>query len=329
MILLNRSATASARHHTYLLFSRLYLDGLTNDLLPFIAGIPELEAVAPRPFDQDQAAAIHYQVFIHDIFPHESIFRDPSGLIGGSYAEQVNAIYKQAAIHITANHDHIGHELAFLATLCSAESTILGDREIEALDQIHQLQKMFLQDHLLCWLSPFVAALAFSNEPFYSTLGRLTLSLVVDHFLSLCPEGSSEPIDCFDKNDLQELPQILQDNQTNLKQIAGFILTPPHSGLYFGQSSLSTMANERQLPRGFGNRQQMLTNLFHAAAQYDLIPDLLRDLSAHAETWGHKYERQLADFPEISTWIRPWLRRVNSTAVALSDMRKQLSIATI
>lgn len=326
---MNRADSASARHHTYLLLSRLYLDGLTDDLLPYIANIPELAAAAPRPFYPDEAAAIHYQIFAHDIFPFESIFRDPSGLLGGTYANQVNAAFNRAGIHnITTNYDHIGHELAFLAALCSAESGASGAQEIETADQVEQLQRTFLEDHLLCWLSPFVTALSFSDHPFFAAVGRLTQDLVYDHLLSFGGAGSTESFGISDESNHPDLPVLLQDNQTNLKQIAVFLITPPHSGLYFGRSAIASLARERQLPRGFGSRQQMLSNLFHTAAQYDQVPDLLQTLTAHANSWRRRYEDQMLVFPEMSPWIRPWLKRTISTASALSEM-KTLSAAAI
>ena len=326
---MNRADTASARHHTYLLLSRLYFDGLTGDLLPYIAKIPELAAAAPRPFHPDEAAATHFQIFAHDVFPFESIFRDPSGLLGGTYADQVKVTFNHAGIHnITADYDHFGHELAFLAALCSTESGASSAQENEEADQVEQLQRTFLQDHLLCWLSPFVTALSFSNQPFFAALGRLTQSLVYDHLLSFSRAGSAESIGKADESNLPDLPVVLQDNQTSLKQIAVFLITPPHSGLYFGRSTITGLARERQLPRGFGNRQQMLSNLFHTAAQYDLVPDLLQDLTAQANSWRHRYEKQMVVFPEMSPWIRPWLQRVISTVGVLSEM-KTLSAAAI
>ena len=317
---MNRADTASARHHTYLLFSRLYLDGLTGDLLPYIAKIPELAAAAPRPFDLNDAAATHYQIFAHDIFPYESIFRDPSGLLGTIYADQVKATYEHTGIHIKADYDHFGHELAFLAASCSAESGASSDQDNEAADQFEQLQRTFTQDHLLCWLPPFVTALSFSNQPFYAALGRLTQSLVYDHMVSFSRARSEEPSSGFDKNSLPDPADFLQDSQTSLKQIAGFLITPPYSGIYIGRSAITALARERQLPRGFGSRQQMLSNLFHTAAQYDLVPELLQDLTEHVNSWSHRYEEQLEVFPKMSPWIRPWLQRVFNTVSALSKM---------
>lgn len=324
---MNRANTASARAHTYLLLSRLYLEGVTDDLLPYIAEIPELAAAAPRPFDRDQAAAAHYQIFTHDIFPYESIFRDPSGLLGGDYADQVRATYKNAGIRITVDCDHIGHELTYLAALCSAESSKLSSPNDDAAGHFEQLQATFLGEHLLYWLPPLVTSMHYADQPFYGTVGQLTQGIIYDHLLTLTHTNLLDRLSIPDASNIPDIPDILQNDQTSLKQIAGFLITAPYSGLYLSRNTISDLARSHELPRGFGSRQQMLSNLFHTAAQYDLVPDVLQDLAAHAGSWGNYYKSQMADFTEMREWIGPWLKRANGTADLLSKMRA-LSIAT-
>jgi len=319
---------AAARHHTYQLFSRFFLNGVTTDLLPYIEQIPELSAISPEPFDPQEAAAIHYQVFSLDIFPFESIFRDPSGLLGGVYSSQVQERYQQAGFQQTTDCDHIGYELAFLATLCGSEGAALEREEIAKAVRSQELQKAFFQDHLVCWLPAFVNALAFCGQAFYAAVGQLTLDLVYDHFLQLGQgylEGfetpiSSEKHELLDSCTLPDMPDILQDEGTDLKQISRFLVTPPFCGLYLGRTSITTMARDRQLPRGFGDRRQMLSNLLRAAGQYDAISDLLQDLAAKANSWSEGYQEQLVNYPEIGDRIRPWQQRVNNTSHSLVQM---------
>jgi hypothetical protein len=324
---MNRALTASARHHTYLLFSRLFLDGITDDLLHYLEQITELAVVAPRPFDPDESAAAHYGLFAHDIFPNESIFRDVSGLLGSIYADQVNAIYQRAGYYITADYDHIGHEIAYLAFLCQAEFGALDAQEIEAADYFVQLQASFLRDHLLYWLSPLTIALSYSDQSFFGTLAELTQKLVYDHLLSINHRKAANLLSDSDDAKLVESPDILRNNETNLKQIANFLVTPPYCGLYLGRSTIAVLARECQLPRGFGSRQQMLSNLLHSAAQYDLVPNLLEGLATHTNSWGKKYEEQIGEFPKLSPWIQPWLQQLKNTTGILLQMRI-LSLAT-
>ena len=301
------------------------MDGITADLLPYIAEISELAAAAPQSFDRDEAAANHYQVFVHDVFPYESIFRDPSGLLGGSFTDHVKVTYESAGILFGGDTDHIGHELAFLAALCKAEASALETEAQEAAAQYKRLQGDFLREHLLTWLPALVTALSTIDDPFYEAVGQLTHNIVYDHLLAV---GKLEPAQTAAIGDLLDVPDILKNEQTNLKQIAGFLVTPPYSGLYLSRGTVSSLARRRQIPRGFGSRQQMLSNLLHTAAQYDLIPDLLQDLAAHAGHWTQQYQKQIALFPEMSLWIQPWLQRAGQTAGTLSAMRT-LSIAAL
>ena len=109
-----------ARHHTYLLLSRLYLDGLSADLLPYVREIPQLSAVYAKPFNADQSAAEHHHIFSYDIYPYESIFRDPAGLLGGPISTQLEEHYNLSGYTHADEPSHIGSELAFLAYLCEA-----------------------------------------------------------------------------------------------------------------------------------------------------------------------------------------------------------------
>ena len=322
MPLQNRAETAIARHHTYLLLSRLFSGGLTNDLLPHVEQIPELASASPQPFDPEESAVEHQRIFSFDIFPYESIFRDPSGLVGGAYSSMVQDHYKQSAFRQIVDCDHIGYELAFLAFLCVNQATMLGNKQAAEAYRSTQLQQKFIQDHLLCWLSPFANALTFSGQPFFAALGQLTLHLVYDHLLHLSTAYSrwKERPDTDAGHVLAEAPDNLQENQTGLKQISRFLLTPPFSGLYLSRSAITKLARNHKLPRGFGDRQQLLANLLRAAGQYDAVPELLLELTAISNTWNQAYQQQLANYPELERWIRPWQQRVTKTTDSLVQM---------
>ena len=129
-ITLSSADMALARHHTYTLFSRLFLEGVTAELRPFLPPIPELAAVLPEPFDADESAATHHYLFQLNLFPYESIFLATDGLLGGPVTNKVQQQYEQSGFIVDASAtspDHIGHELAFLAFLCGAEADVWKD----------------------------------------------------------------------------------------------------------------------------------------------------------------------------------------------------------
>ena len=326
---MNRVDTASARHHTYLLASRLFLGGLNDALMPYVEQIPELAAVCPHPFDPEKEAVDYHQIFSFDIFPYESIFRDPSGLLGGAYRSLVQERYERSAFQQIIDADHIGYELAFLAYLCSVEATMLESNQVVEASHVTQEQYGFLQDHLLCWLPPFVNALALSGKPFYATLGQLTLQLAYDHLLQIDTADNKwiNQVNFHSDFTLPDAPDILQENQTSLKQVSRFLITPPYSGLYLSHSSIVKLARNHQLPRGFGDRHQLLTNLLRAAGQYEVVPALLEQLIAITITWNHAYQKQIENFLGIENWIRPWQKRAAETSSYLSQMVNMVSMA--
>ncbi|HFQ92410.1 MAG TPA: hypothetical protein ENK32_00240, partial [Anaerolineae bacterium] len=84
---------AQARSRSYQLLSRLFLQGVTPEILSMVQAAPELAAALPDPVDFDELAAVHYQLFGMNVFPYESIFLDDSGLLGGRVTDGVIRSY--------------------------------------------------------------------------------------------------------------------------------------------------------------------------------------------------------------------------------------------
>ena len=106
---LTPSQLALARSRTYDLLGRLALGGLTAEQLPYVEAIPELAATLPARFEADEAAADHQQIFGFNVYPHESIFLDPTGLLGGPVAETVLLDYRQAGFPEQIDSDMADH----------------------------------------------------------------------------------------------------------------------------------------------------------------------------------------------------------------------------
>jgi TorA maturation chaperone TorD len=285
--------------------------------------LPELAQTLPQKLEPDEAAAIHYRIFSYDIFPFESIYRDPSGLLGGTFAEEVRLFYQTAEVHLLKDEDHIGQELTFLAVLCEREANALRKHDSKAATRFAHLQYTFLKDHLLCWLPPFVNALSFSDNRFYVALGQMTLDLVYDHWLSLRHLRLIPSVEHLFNNATPNFAELVQDKDTDLNQIIHSLITPPLSGLYLGREAIAGLARKCQLPRGFGTRQQMLSNLFHSAAQYQIIPALLQAILGISQSWGHLYRQQMDSFPDINFHVGTWTRLVDQTTNGITSMQER------
>ncbi|MFN2106681.1 MAG: molecular chaperone [Candidatus Promineifilaceae bacterium] len=306
---------ALARSRTYRLFGLLFLRGIDEQTRPTLPAVPELAQLAAG-LEENEAAAEHYQLTAVSVFPYESIFLDPSGLLGGDVSERVSAIYAQNGFEPPADADHIGSELTFLSHLCAAEAQAWSHGENSAASLWHSRQQAFLAAHLLTWLPPLAAAVDLAGSAFYGRLANLTLELAADH-LNM-EAAHRHPLA------LPAAP-VLAGEDSGLKDIARYLVTPPYSGLFLSRSAISDIARAHSLPRGFGDRAQLLTNLLRTAGQYDLAAAVTADLSALWTTWADIYRTQQNAHPDLTPWILPWQERVEQTAVSLLGITAQIA----
>lgn len=315
---MNKPATARSR--TYDLFARLYLHGITPDLPPILGAVPDLSAHIPAHFDADEAAAAHQHLFRFNVFPHENIFLDAESLLGGRVSDSVWDFYRQAGFQpqrSDSGPDHIGNELALLAFLTGAEADAWEDDETAQIPRLQALQRRFLDDHLLRWLPALVQAIRQQEQPFFSTLADLTLAFTLDHRAALGDDLLARPLDFT----LPPLPALLDDDKTGLKEIAAYLLTPAYSGIYLSRDDIGRLGRAQQLPRGFGERKQMLTNLLRAAAEYDSLAATLDELQKTVQNWQRNFSEMAAPAPSIAAISSVWQTRLTATDALLQRLR--------
>lgn len=322
---LNQAEMALARHHTYTLLSRLYLNGIRVDLLSYLQALPPLAAHLPDSFHADletnlsEAAADHHNLFGFNVFPFESVFLDPTGLLGGAITERVNNTYQQTGFHMTQNADHIGHELAFLAFLSGAEADAWEDNMVAIAFRMRHIQRDFLQTHLLCWLPCFNIALQRQASPFYAQLAQLTLELGHNHYRDLSLDLMAQSVE----PTLSPPPPLgdLSEDSSKVKEIASYLATPPYSGFYISRHDIALLGREKRLPRGFGSRQQMLSNLLRVASQYDELSALFLSVQELLEAWQAAYANIKATQPALAPFTQIWLARTRQTMQLMQEIR--------
>jgi len=334
---------AQARSYAYRLFSRLFLNGLTADLYPYVQAVPELKAALPgagsdivganpvssapsdagptAPLHADQEAAAHYYLLGYNVFPFQSIFLDPQSLLGGPVTDSVLAFYRRVGFGVTfsaESADHAGVELALLAFLCGAEADAWRDGLVQEALRMQHWQRRFLDEHLLRWLLPLVFAIHQQQQPFYSALAELTLELALDHRSALGGSAEQDVVGF-----LPPVPDLLNNEQAGLREIVDYLLTPVFSGLFLSRDDVTRLARRQRLPRGFGTRGQMLTNLLRTAADYESLDRVLTDLQALLEHWRASYAAYLDLAPPVSTIASHWLERLAVT----QGLLERLSLA--
>ena len=320
---LSAAETALARSRTYLFFSQLYRHGINQDYLPVVRSIPELAETLDRPFNAEQAAADHHSLFSFNVFPYESIFLDATGMLGGKIAEAVARGYREVGYEMDADAtapDHAGSELGLLGFLSGIEAEAWENGAEEQARRVGHRQQLFLEAHLLRWLVPLTLAIRSETFAFYAVLSELTLDLVASHHSELAGTTISTPT-----FSLPRAAQPLQNGRTGLKEIAVYLTSPVDSGFFLSRDAVGRLARRGNLPRGFGGRVQMLTNLLRSAAQYDQFSELLNGLDEMAQNWIIAYRKCARLFPQMEVFIRPWLQRTTETLHLLAQMRQQAS----
>ena len=322
---------ARACSHTYYLLSHLYLRGLTAGLLPFIQAIPELTVALPPDFSDDasaldELAADHYDILQTNVFVHESYFLDSEGLIGGSVAEQLLGFYHQTGFEPpltdTSGPDHFSLQLACLGWLCSAEADAHDDDQSGPANRMRNLQRRFLDEHLLRWLLPLTQAIRQQGHPFYTSLADITFEMVLAHRTNLSDDLMVTQQTSFA---LPSAPDLLDDQKTGLKEVAAYLLTPAYSGIFLSRKDIEMLARRQKIPRGFGNRLQMFTNLLRATASHDLFDSLLDDLASQLQSWQILYTRHLTAIEPLATISAIWLERLNTTHSIINRLRDEAS----
>ena len=116
------------------------------------------------------------------ISPHESIFTEVDGDAGGlwgtttvevkKFIETTGLDYDQT---FTGLPDHISVELEFMQKLTEWEADKWIVKDSASADYCLSVQRMFLEQHLLCWLPQFCdAVIDMAEIPFYRAMAKLT-----------------------------------------------------------------------------------------------------------------------------------------------------------
>ena len=309
---------ALARKRSYDLLGRLFLVGIGEDDLSVLQSLPELAPHLPDPFKSDEVAAAHQSLFGFNLLPFQSVFLTAERVLGGAVTDQLQRQalalgYDRAA---SGTLDHIGEQLLLLAHLCGGEALWLAKGEAREAALLAADQAAWLEGQLLRWLFPFVGCLRRQGEPFYTAVGELTLNLLVDQWTA--------EVKTVTVWSLPVVPDVLGDETSGLKEMAAYFMTPVYSGLFLTKDDLTAIGRQFRLPRGFGSRDQMMTNLLRSAAQYDDVATLMAALGDLVSGELAQYERWSADWPAMRPFLQPWMTRLQATQLLIGSVSEQV-----
>jgi TorA maturation chaperone TorD len=309
MIALNPAELAEARHRTYTLLSQFYLRGVTPELAEVGRRLPIVRELLPRELTTavfDTLQAQHYQLFSLNVLPYATLFRTAERELGHETTQQVAQLYLNAGYTTdgTAAADHLGQMVAFVAYLSGAEADAWQDGHTAVAQQLQQQLSTFLAEQLLPWLAPLAIAIR-REEPsglMYAPLTLFLLELLADH-TAVLPSPTTSP-------NLPDPPDLLDNPDTRLKDIARYLLVPAYTGFFLSKASLNRWGRALELPHGFGSRRQMLTTLLETAGQYEQWEALVNLLGEEITWWQAEYEGLHGRVPPLAPYITPWQSRL-------------------
>ncbi len=296
---------AEARSRGYGLLGQALLGGLTPQTTRRLRQTP-LGALLPEDADLDELAAAHHRLLSAEVHPYASLFLspDPAGCI-----DPIRDAARSAGFHIDASSvrpDHLGIALLVLSFLCGATADAGADQRADIAQQTEALAQSFLSTWLMPWLPPLLAAVEAHDDGLWAAVVRTAAELAESHV--------SEP----GTLTLPEPPALLEEASTDLRAIAGWLLTPCHCGAFLSRADIGGLSRGVSVPRGFGGRQQELTQLLRAAAEYGELDAVLGRLDALLSARAERTVGPLAE---------PWVARIGESRSLIAELRRTAATA--
>lgn len=294
-----------ARSRAYGLMARLLLRGIDDVAWSRISDLPELFS-GVASLDRDELAAEHHTTFHLGAFPYAGAFLSEEAKAGG-LADLVRRHYAAAGFSPRLDEvsaDHLGVMLAYLSFVTGAQADAVEDGKPAIADRLDRNVGEFLEEALLSWVPSLLVAIDARGSKFWSNVVGMCLGLAADHRAHL--RQPHRP------TTLPPCPSPLEDERTGLRDVAEFLLTPARSGVFLTRGDIGRLGRRHDVPRGFGSRVTMLTNLLRSAVDLGELPPLLDTLDDLLLTRIEALET-VADALGLHGHVAPWCRRIKTT----------------
>jgi len=186
----------------YALISRLMLIEVDEEFLMNIEKDENLLSLFPNYKGWSKRAELstkelieqYYNVdfanlFLMHLVPYESFYTRDDQMIESGGDNPVVELYNELDFRVelssarVVSADHIGVELEFMYMLCSAIKQALEADDKDGVCELLQVQKGFMQEHLLEWSPLFlINAKKESRTPLYHDGAELTLEFLLSDF---------------------------------------------------------------------------------------------------------------------------------------------------
>ncbi len=279
----------------YSVLSQVLADGPDADSLTPLRASPLVAAALEAYATHDEVAVDHEHAFGLNVPLFAGAFLEADRQVGGATGEALAAAYARlgfAADPCGPGTEHLSTVLAVLAQV--------------------RVDGAFIDAHLLSWL-PIVSIAVRS-------LGRAYPAALVDQIegLVLLHRGQL-PDPCEARYTLPAAELDLDDSETDLRAIGEWLATPARSGIYLSRADIARVGGLHRVPRGFGERSQLVVNLLRSAASFDTFDAVISEIEElvaerRAEMAGPRYA-------EVASALSPWVARAGETYARLAGLR--------
>ncbi len=112
---------------------------------------------------------------------------------------------------------------------------------------------------------------------------------------------------------------------TDLGELADWLCTPIRSGLFLSTPVLERIARDLGVPRGFGSRRRLLTNLLRSSARFGQAGSVVRALQEIVERHRGRLAAPPFRIGALRAATEPWTTRLAHTSLLLADMGDRLA----
>lgn len=304
-----------ARSLAYGLLADLLARGVTRDTREAaLASDSMRDAILQHLGDLDALAVEHEQAFGWAVPPFEGAFLDPSRTSGGAITDALWALFRESGFApdlASTDVEHLSSSLRCLAFLSGAEADAIEDSHAAATERVRHLARRVLDEHVLRWLPAFACAVRRTSLAFPMALVDQIEALAFLHRAEL--SGAPRAFE------LPAAPAIADSEETSLRDIAELLATPAWSGLALGKHDLARLGRGAGVPRGFGDRVQLLVNLLRSASQYDALDAFLVALDEEASAQASALAEPRLE--GIDALVQPWRLRLAQTRALIARVR--------
>jgi len=201
--ILNNKTAAMQRSQIYGLLAAVFRQEVTPDLLRQIKnprfidvlsalGFEKIDRFLQRPEDDliEELAVEYARLFLgpgKHISPHESVHHQREdgqwGQLWGKSTVEVKKLIESTCLQYQDSFkgmpDHISVELEFMQQVTQREAEAWETADSAALDACREIEKIFIEDHLVRWIPTFCDMVVREAEsPFYREMAALTIKFM-------------------------------------------------------------------------------------------------------------------------------------------------------